>query len=314
MDIASQLILFANVVDHGGFSAAARSLGQTPSSVSKQINALEDRLGVRLLHRSTRKITLTEEGQALYMRSRTIAVDVHEAEALAISMGTQPQGTLRIAATVAFGKAQIIPVLPTFLSQHPTLSVSVELTDRPIDFSESDYDVAIRFTEQIDQTDVIARKIAANRRVVCAAPSYVADQGAPQSPADLVYHNCLRISTVDHWNDWHFGNDDGHFIFRAQGSFEANSADGVYHAALAGLGVARLSTYLIADDLRSGRLINLLPDCVESYADIFAIYPERRNLSPKVRLFIDYLLGHFQPIPPWDNPETGPMIGTGTVA
>jgi len=308
MDIASQLILFATVVDNGGFSAAARTMGQTPSAVGKQITALEDRLGVRLLNRSTRGITLTEEGRTLYTRSHDIAVNVHEAEAAAVSMGKRPQGTLRIAATVAFGKAQVIPILPLFLEQYPDLNVSVELTDRAIDLTTSDHDMAIRFTEQIDQSTVIARKLAPNRRVVCAAPSYIAAHGAPASPTDLANHNCLRISTVDHWNDWHFGDGKGQFTFHARGSFEANSADGVYHAALAGLGIARLSTYLIADDLRSGRLVNLLPSHTETYADIFAIYAERRNLSPKVRLFIDFLVRHFQPIPPWDRqaltPET----------
>ena len=301
MDLASQMILFANVVEHGSFSATARTLGLTPSSVSRQIGHLEGRLGVRLLQRSTRKVSLTEEGLSLYERCAEIAAEVHAAEELAHALSGRPQGKLRIATTVAFGKAQLLPVLPAFLERYPEISVALDLTDRRVDLTESNHDLAIRFSEQIEDASMMARKLAANDRVVCASPTYIQAHGRPRTPADLASHNCLRISTVDNWNDWRFVDGGDAVSFRADGNFEANSADGVYHAALAGIGIARLSTYLVGPDLASGRLINLMPEYCEQKADIFAIYPSRHNLAPKICAFIDYLVECFQPVPPWER-------------
>lgn len=303
MEIASQMILFANVVDHGGFSATARSLGLSPSAVSKQIGQLEDRIGVRLLNRSTRGLKLTEEGRLFYERSAAIADEVREAEALVMSMGERPQGTLQVAATVAFGKAQLLPLLPAFLAEHPDLRVKLELTDRTIDLSESEFDLAIRFTEQIEHMSVVTRKLASNKRLVCAAPAYIDAHGMPETLDDLEHHNCLRMSTVEHWNDWTFGRGADREVFHATGNFEANSADAVYHAALAGLGVARLSTYLVGPDIRAGRLVHLLPDHCDEEAEILAVYSDRRNLSPKIRSFIDFLVARFTPVPPWERPQ-----------
>lgn len=293
MEIANQMILFANVVDHGSFSATARSLGQSPSAVSKQIGHLEDRLGVRLLNRSTRHISLTEEGRPFYERCAEIAVGVSEAESLAISMGKRPQGTLRVAVSVAFGRAKILPLLPEFLENHPDLRVVLDLTDGHIDLSESDHDMAVRFTEQVEDTSVITRKLTDNERLVCASPAYVAGHGLPTRPEDLLNHNCLRISTVEDWNQWHF-TEDGHPILHvAAGNFEANSAEGIYHATLAGLGISRLSFYLVGADIAAGRLVHLLPEHHEDRTGVYAVYSSRRNLSPKVRVFVDYLVDHF---------------------
>jgi len=301
MELAGQMILFANVVRHGSFSAAARAVELTPSAVSKQMAQLEDRLGVRLLNRSTRAISLTEAGRAFHKRCVGIAADIEEAQAMAAAMGGRPQGTLNIASTVAFGKAQLLPLCTGFLRQFTDLRISMQLTDRPIDMVSEEVDVAIRFTEQINESSLVARKLAPNRRVVCAAPAYIEAHGAPQTPEDLNRHNCLRLSTVAAWNDWAFDGKNGKWEMHAKGNFEANSADAVYHAALAGLGVARLSTYLIGDDLRAGRLVRVLPDYVSEGSSIFAIYAARRNLAPSVRAFIDYLADHFGSVPPWER-------------
>jgi DNA-binding transcriptional LysR family regulator len=301
VEIASQMILFANVVDHGSFSATARSLGVSPSAVSKQIGHLEDRLGVRLLNRSTRRVSMTAEGQSFYERCAVIAAGVSEAEALAVSMGKRPQGALRIVSTVAFAKSQLMPLLPAFVARYPDLRMILEVTDRSVDLAISDYDLAIRFTEQVKDESVVQRKIAANTRVICAAPSYLAQHGTPRAPDELSRHNCLRVSTVEHWNDWRFTGAGGERVIRAAGNFEANSADTVYHATLAGLGIARLSTYLVGADLAAGRLVRLLPDHVQQNGAILAVYPDRRNLSPKVRVFIDFLVEQFTPVPPWEQ-------------
>lgn len=314
MEIATHMVLFANVVDHGSFSATARSLGLTPSAVSKQIGHLEDRLGVRLLNRSTRHISLTEEGQVFYKRCADIAAGVSEAEAMAISLGKRPQGTLRVAATVAFGKSQLLPILPAFLKDHPDLGFKLDLTDQHVDMNESGYDLAIRFTEQIDDASLIACKLARNLRVICASPAYVEEFGMPETLDDLSRHNCLRISTVNHWNDWHFGTGTEEKIFHAAGNFETDSADAIYHAALAGLGIARLSTYLVGDNIREGRLLHLLPSHCDEQSDIVALYPDRRNLSPKVRAFVDFLVDKFRPVPPWELPDAKQRLARSAAA
>lgn len=299
MDLASRMILFARVVDTGSFSGAARALEQSPSAVSRQIGALEDRVGVRLLNRTQHGISLTEEGRAFHQRCRTVALEVAQAEEALSAIG-ELRGTLRVVSTVAFGKAQLLPMLPRFLEMYPELRLSLDLTDRPVDLAAEDVDVAIRFSEQVTGPDVIARKLAPNRRVICAAPSYVERWGAPETPADLARHNCLGLTTVAAWNDWAFDEPNAETM-RISGNFEANSADAIYHAALAGVGIARLSTYLVQDDLRAGRLVRLLPHYIQDNANIVAIYAERRNLAPKIRAFLDFLVNHFGSVPPWER-------------
>lgn len=298
MDLPSQMILFARVVEHGSFSAAARVMNQSPSAVSRQIAHLEDRTGVRLLNRTQTGISLTEEGRAFHERCTLVATDVAEAEDFLSGMNGEPRGTLRLVATVAFGKAQLLPLMPAFLDRYPSISLALELTDRPVDLAAEDVDVAIRFSEQIADPNVIARKLARNRRVLCAAPSYLERHGTPATNADLAHHNCLRLATVSRWNDWGSAPGD---MPELSGNFEANSADAIYHATLAGLGIARLSLYLVQPDLASGRLVRVLPDYVQDESNIVAIYADRRNLAPKVRVFIDYLVSHFEHGLPWER-------------
>lgn len=303
MEISSQMVLFARVVEAGSFSAAARTEGHSPSAVSRQISHLEDRLGVRLLNRTRHGLSLTEEGRAFNERCLEVADRISDAESFVASMSDRPQGVLRVVSTVAFAKAQLMAVLPEFFERYPDVRLALELTDRPIDLAAEGIDVAIRFTEQIDDPSVIARRFAGNRRVICAAPAYVARFGAPETPGDLARHNCLRLSTVSRWNDWHLDDPETGERIGPSGHLEANSADGVYHAVLAGIGIARLSTYLVEDDLRAGRLVRVLPDYVDEGSAIFAIYPEKRNRAPKVRAFIDHLAGHFGPVPPWERAQ-----------
>jgi DNA-binding transcriptional LysR family regulator len=216
-------------------------------------------------------------------------------------MAKRPQGTLRVVATVAFAKAQLLPLLPAFAARYPDVRLGLELTDRNVDLSESDHDLAIRFSDQVEDDSLVARKLAPNKRIICASPLYLSANGTPRKPAELVSHNCLRVSTVEPWNDWRFRCGDEELTISAAGNFEANSADAIYHATLAGLGVARLSSYLVGPDLAAGRLVQLFPGHHEETADILAVYSDRRNLSPKVRVFIDYLVEQFGPVPPWER-------------
>jgi len=298
MELSSQMMLFAHVVEHGTFSAAARALDHAPSAVSRQIGQLEDRLGVRLLQRSRHGLTLTEAGTAFHARCLDIATRVVEAKDEAMAMGAKPLGELRVCSTVAFGRTHLVPALQGFMAANPGLRLSLELTDRPVDIAADNIDAAIRFSEQIDDPSVVSRKLARNQRVICASPAYLERAGIPRTPDDLAQHNCLRLSTVDGWNDWSFGV--GAPTVHATGDFEASSADGVYHATLAGIGIARLPTYLVGPDIRSGRLVRLLDDLIDAETDIVLVYADRRNLPAKIRVFIDHLVAHFAGRPPWE--------------
>lgn len=300
MDLPNLIVLFARVVDAGSFSAASRELNQSPSAVSKQIASLEDRVGVRLLIRSKQGVTLTDEGLAFYERCAEIRRNIDAAEELVVSFGDHPKGLLRIAGTVAFGKAHILPVMPAFMARYPEVQVSAEFSDRKLDFSADHIDVAILFSEQIEDESFVARKIAHNRRVICASPEYLSRAGVPGTQAELQRHNILQLSTVSQFNEWHL-DELAERGLPLHGTFEANSADTLYHATLAGIGIARLSTYLVCDDLRSGRLVRVLPEYEDNGSDIYAVYSARRNLAPKVRAFIDHLVAEFSPVPPWER-------------
>ncbi len=300
MELAAQMVTFARTVQEGGFSAAARALDLTPSAVSKQISRLENRLGMRLLNRTTRQISLTEEGREFYQHCVRVLAELDEAQQWISDSQGSVKGSLRVAATVAFAKHHVLPLIPEFLERYSALQVHLEVTDRHVDLVEEGTDVAIRFTEQLTDPSLVARRLAVNRRVICAAPAYIARHGAPQTPDDLRHHNCLRLYTVSTFNEWEFEEPEGARILDVPGNFETNSADALYHAALAGVGIARLSTFLIEPDLNAGRLVALLPEYIHEKASILAVFPKRQHLSPKVRVFIDFLVEKFTPIPPWE--------------
>ncbi len=300
MELSSRMVLFARVVDEGSLSAAARTLNQSPSAVSKQVSHLEDHVGVRLLNRSSSGITLTDEGEQFYKRCAEITRNVTEAEDMIVSLSGKPQGRLHILSTVAFGKAQLMPVLPAFLKKYPDVQMSVDFTDTKRDFTEDRIDLGIQFSEQIEDQTLVARKLAHNKRIICASPEYLVEHGTPKSIADMTNHNYLRLSTVESWNDWHVTEVDGRPT-RLPSNMEVNSADAVYHAALAGIGIARLSEYLIAPDLASGRLVRIMPEHEDNSSSVYAVYSSRRNLSPKVRALIDFLVEAYGPVPPWER-------------
>ena len=301
MELSSQMMLFARVVENGSFSGAARALNHSPSAVSKQISQLEDRIGLRLLNRTQSGIALTEEGRVFYERCSDVASTVTETETLFEAMASRPKGVLRVASSATFGRIHILPLLPDFLEKYPEVSVRLEITDRAVDLVEEEFDIAIRLSEQLENETLIARKLAPNRRVLVAAPSYVAAHGLPETPRDLAAHNCLRLNTIARWNDWSFGSADGEVSVPVTGNFETNTTDAVYQAVLSGLGVARLSTYLVGQDIRDGRLVRLLPDYTQQGSDIYAVFSDKRNIAPKARRFLDYLADHFGKVPPWER-------------
>jgi len=303
MELSSQMILFAKVVEEKSFSAAARTVDQTPSAVSRQIKHLEDRLSIRLLSRTGRGVSLTEDGAQFYRKCKLVADEVAQARDLLSGMSDHPTGVLRVVCTVAFGKSQLIPLLPAFSAQFPEVDLSLVLTDKIVNLTSDGADIAIRFSEQVLEQSVISRKLAENRRILVASPAYLAKKGVPLEIDDLNGHRCLRLSTVAEWNDW--------VPKGVLNTFEANSADAVYHATIAGMGIARLSTYLVNQDIRLGRLVRVLGDYEQDESKIVLSYPDRRNLSPKIRAFIDFLVESMSPVPPWerDGADQAKLVG-----
>lgn len=301
MDRFSEMKTFAKVVESGSFSGAARDLRMTPSAVSKLIGRLEDRLGVRLLSRTTRKLSLTEEGRVYYQRVSLILAEVEEAEQT-VSLSTfEPRGVLRVNASMAFGQYQIMPLMPAMLEKYPELQVDLTLSDSISNLVEEGFDVGIRIGVLMDSS-LVARKLGIPKRVVVAAPSYLERFGVPQTPDDLVNHQCLKFSIPTSLNRWEFKGDDGPRTMDVAGRVEANNGVALHQAALAGLGLFRAATFVVSEDIKAGRLIPVLQEFeTPGEAGIFAVWPHNRNLSAKVRAFVDTLVEAFTPVAPWER-------------
>lgn len=304
MDRASEMMIFVRCVDDGSFSAAARALDMTPSAISKQIRRLEDRLGARLFNRTTRRISLTEVGRDFYDRCSRIMVQIEEAEEAVSSLQDQVRGTLRVTATAAFARGEVLPRINRFLSRHPELNLEFELTDRQVDLVDEGVDASIMLQEQVNDPSLVARKLAVNRRIIVASPEYIARNGEPRTPEELLDHNCLTLYNVSRFNDWEFEFDDGSpRVIHVRGNFHSNTASALYEAALAGVGLARLSTWLVAPRIRSGELVQLLPGYTQESSAYYVLFPQGRHLSRKVRAFVDFLVEEFTPLPPWERED-----------
>jgi len=304
MDISAQMLIFATVVEQGSISAAARSIGQTPSAVSKQIGLLEDQVHYRLLNRTRTGVSPTQEGQEFYEKCQAMAEKFREAEALILNLDGVPRGNLRIVCSVAFGKSQLIPVLPKFMDENPEVQVSLDLTDREVDLQSEGVDAAICFAEQRKNPDIVVRRIMQSRRVLCAAPRYLERHGTPTSFDELAAHNCLRVAGTGHRNSWNNVAPIDGDKFEAEGNFEGNSTDVVFRAALAGIGIARLPFYMASCKFDSGELVRVMPEYAPPSTDIVVMFAEKRNLAPKTRAFVDFLVREFR------NERTYAMTGT----
>jgi DNA-binding transcriptional LysR family regulator len=287
-----EMAVFLRVVDDGDFSAAARRLRLTPSAVSKIVARLERRLGVRLLQRSTRRIGLTVEGAAYAEAARRILADLEEAE-LAVQPGAEPRGRLRVNLPIAFANRLVVPTLPEFLDRYPAVELELTFTDAVIDLLEEGVDVAVRVAADTDSR-LVARRLAANRRVICAAPRYLEKHGTPRTPEDLRRHVCLASIARGNLNAWEFDGPGGRQTLRVRGPIEADSTEALRQLALAGLGIVRLSEIVVGADIRAGRLTALLTAHNHPEgAPICAVYPHRRLLSSRVRAFVDFLAEKF---------------------
>ncbi len=294
MDISAQMLIFASVVERGSISAAARSMGQTPSAVSKQIGLLEDHVHYRLLNRTRTGVTPTQEGAEFYQKCKAMAEKFKEAEALISNLDGTPRGQLKIASTVAFGKSQLIPVLPEFMEQNPEVQISLDLTDREVDLQGEGFDAVVCFNELNTQPDIMVRRIMYSRRVLCAAPAYIARFGEPKDFSELGQHNCLKIAGNSNRNIWIESQTERGPDFEATGNFEGSNTDVIFRAALAGIGIARLPCYLADQKFQSGELVHVMPDYSTVSTNIVVMFAAKRNLAPKTRAFIDFLVRAFR--------------------
>jgi len=312
MDKATEMLIFIRCVEEGSFSAAARAMQMTPSAVSKQIRRLEDRLGARLFNRTTRRISLTEIGRVFYERCSRIMADIEAAEESVSSLQDRVRGTLRVSATAAFARGEVLPRLLGFMDRYPELNVEMELTDRPVDLVEEGVDCAIMLQEQVDDPSLVSRRLAVNRRIIVASPVYLERHGAPSTPESLLEHNCLTLYNVSRFNDWEFELQDGsRRVIHVDGNFRSNTAGALYEACLAGIGLARLSTWLVAPRIRDGDLVQVLPEYAHEASAYYVLFPHGRHLSRKVRTFVDFLVEQFTPVPPWEQADRELATGPG---
>lgn len=301
MDDLTRMAIFARVVETRSFSTAARDLGLSKSLVSKQISLLEKSVGARLLNRTTRAMSLTEAGKVCYEHCVRIVEERDEAWRAVSRLTSEPRGVLRISAPVAFGTLHVAPALPALLALYPELKIDMEITDRFVDLADERYDVAVRITEQ-PAPNLVARRLTGVNRRICASPEYFARYGIPETPADLGRHNCLTYTRFSPHGVWRLRGPDGPIGVPACGNLRVNDDEALSQAVLGGLGLALLPTFIAFEALQSGRLQSVLSAYIPLEQHIYAVYLPNRNLSAKVRAFIDFMLARIGPAPYWDQP------------
>lgn len=302
MDRLRAFEVFTMVVQRGSFTRAADALDTSAANVTRYVNELERHLGTRLLHRTSRRLSLTESGRALHERVRGILDDVAEAEALASESTVQARGRLRLNAPVSFGILHLAPLWPRFMALHPDVELDVSLSDRVVDLVEEGYDLAIRISRGGAAASQVTRRLSTSHNVVCAAPAYLARKGRPRRLEDLAAHVCIAYSHSSMAEEWPLTDAAGNTrVVRMRSVMQANNGDTVRAATLAGRGLSWQPTFLIGEDLRAGRLVRVLPDHSLPDIDILAVYPSRRHLSAKVRLMVDFLAEQFRGTPSWDR-------------
>jgi DNA-binding transcriptional LysR family regulator len=305
MDRLTEMEAFVQVVDHGGFTDAARKMGLSKSAVSKHVSALEGRLAVRLLNRTTRRVSPTEVGLAYYDRARAVLTQAEEADSMVTAMQATPKGSLRVSAPVSFGVTQVAPAVAEFLRGHPEVDVNMVLDDRFVELLAEGFDVAIRIGNLPDSS-LKARKLTGTRSVIAASPAYLAEAGTPRSIDDLGQHRLLHYSQLSSGNFWRLRTTGGEERqVRVGGRLTVNNGEALMRAAEAGLGIAQIPSFMLGDALESGRLVELLPDRPPEILGIYAVYPQGRFPQPKLRAFIDFMAEHFKGRGPDRWPRAG---------
>ena len=298
----SDVGVFVAVIKAGSFTGAAEALDFSKSQVSKCVSRLEAALGARLLHRTTRRLRLTEAGTTLYESSQRALEAIEEAQLAVSRLQDAPRGTLKVSASIAFGSTQLPSIVAALTRQYRDLSVELMLEDRHVDLVREGIDVAVRITGEPPDSNLVYRRLGPNRQVVCASPAYVGRCGLPRTPQDLREHECVAHTQRATPRTWHFTAPGGGKVsVQIDGRVGISSALAVREAALEGLGVIELNSYLVGPDIQAGRLVRLLPGYQPRELSVYAVFPQRRYLAPKVRVFVDAMLERMTPEPAWDS-------------
>ena len=300
MDRFAALKAYVTVVEEGGFAAAARSLGQSRSAVNRLVIGLEDELGAQLLNRTTRSVATTAAGRSYYERARSILDQLDEAERSLGEMQETPVGDMRINAPMSFGTMHLSPAIADFMAMHPAIRVQLDLNDRFVDVVAEGYDLTIRIAVPKEDVNLVDHRITRIKRVLCASPGYLGKEGTPERPHDLASHACLHYGNLLTGNAWRLDGPDGETGVTVNGVMCSNNGEVLADAAVRGLGIALLPTFIVGKELQAGRLVTVLPDFAPSSLTLCAIYPPSRHLSAKVRLLTDFLAERFGERPYWD--------------
>lgn len=314
MENLTDIAVFVKVVEAGSFTAAAEALEMSQSHVSRRVTALEERLGVRLLQRTTRKISLTEAGGELFRRATRGLSEIAEAELEVTRFQTEPRGTLRVSAPTSFSQLHLAPLLSQFIERYPAVRINLQLNDQQVDLVEEGFDMAVRIAT-LQDSQLVARRIAPSRQILCASPAYLAKRGVPQHPDDLIQHDCIVYTYGAEPGKWRFRapGADTDTVVPINGPVHTNNGIVEKIAALDGVGLALLPSFYVGDEIRSGALRAVLTHFPPVELGIYAVYPERKGVGPKLRAFVDFLRERFNP-PPWDagldkflKPEASPV-------
>jgi DNA-binding transcriptional LysR family regulator len=298
MDL-NDIVVFTKVVETKSFTGAADALGLPKSTVSRKLAQLEERLGVRLVQRTTRKLALTEIGEAYYERCSRIVADIAAAEQLVTDMQSTPRGRLRVTASVDFSTRFLGEIVAEFLAHHPEINVELEATDRVVDLIEDGFDLAVRFG-QMPESTLIARKLCSLHLILCASPAYLARRGSPKTADDLDEHDHVLFTPASRNQTWTLAHteSDATYEFGRPARLATNNYGAVVDVARAGGGVALISEFMVTEEIKSGELVRVLPDWQTRPTDVHAVYPARQNVPPRLALFLDHLAKSLNP-PPW---------------
>lgn len=297
MDKFQEMAVFVGVVDAGSFVGASEALEMSKPAVSRHVAELEARLGTRLLHRTTRRVSLTEEGEVFYTRCRELLEQVGEAEAEITSRAGEATGQLKLSVPVAFGQLHLAPLWARFMARHPKLRLDLTLTERVVDLVEEGIDMAVRIA-RLPASSLISRKLASTRLVVCATPRYLKRHGMPRHPSDLAAHQVIGYSLLSSGENWEFEGPEGRVVVPVSPRLRSNSGDTGRAMALAHGGLILEPSFLVGADLQSGALVEVMPAYRSIELGVYAVYPSRKFVAPKVRLLIDFLAEAFRK-PPW---------------